>query len=637
MLIAVKIDIQSNRRFDLERDQIELVAVELFKDSSKPVILYTFYHPDPGPDDLNLLNQSLQQNSETACMVLVGDFNLPTIKWSLDESTSTNLGGTAEEEALSVLMEDNFLRQFIKGPTHIAGNKLDLLLCNFSEVIDHVSTTSPSQNEFPSDHYLVDFFIRLKFKRSKRVPRKTYDYKRADFDDLRSRLQLLPSDMSHSDDVDIYWSQWKDLFLATVAECVPMKTIRDTNSPPWIDREVKLALRRKYRALRKYRENKTVERKLKLRSLSNEIKKLVRQKHRDYLLKIEGSLKENPKLFWNYHKAILHHRSGSNTEINFDGKSAKTAAEKAELFNAYFCSVFTSSKQDKARSLQMYPMRMNMEISEITLSLNEVRHYLSILDPRILKECSEQIAPSLCALFNHSLRTGRFPSEWKSADVTPVHKKDLLEPAENYRPISLLPIVSKVMERCVCNRLYSHVSQSITSLQHGFMRSRSCSSQLLSVLHSIGEALDKNKQTDILYLDFAKAFDTVDHVILIEKLKWYGVTGQLIDWFSDYLKDRSQRVVIEGTASERLPVTSGVPQGSLVGPLLFVIFINDLPDVIHEQTITALYADDTKLHRTILSVKDCAILQQDLTSLNTWSRESNMKFNASKCKVLTIT
>ena len=209
-------------------------------------------------------------------------------------------------------MEDtDFFRQFIKGPTHIAGNKLDLLLCNFSEVIDDVSTTSPSQNDFPSDYYLVDFFIRLKFKRLTCVRRKTYDYKRADFNDLRNRLQLLPFDMTHSDDVDLYRSQWKDLLLATVDECVPMKVIRDTNSPPWIDRdEVKLALRKKYRALRKYRENKTVQRKLRLRSPSNEIKKLVRHKHRDYLLKTEGSLKENPKLFWNYHKAILHHRLG---------------------------------------------------------------------------------------------------------------------------------------------------------------------------------------------------------------------------------------------------------------------------------------------------------------------------------------
>ena len=256
MLIAVKHDIQSNRRFDLERDQIETVAVELLKDSYKPVILYIFYHADPGPDDLNLLNYYLQQHTETACIVPVGDFKLPSIKWSSDEYTSTNLGGTAAEEAFSVLMEDNFLRQFIKGPTYIAGNKLDLLLCYFSEVIDHVSTTSPSQNDFPSDHYLVNFFIRLKFKRLRRVQSKTYDYKRADFNDFRNRRQLLPFDMTHSDDVDLYWSQWKDLFLATVDECVPMKVIRDTNSPPWIDREVKLALPKKYRAFRKYCEKK---------------------------------------------------------------------------------------------------------------------------------------------------------------------------------------------------------------------------------------------------------------------------------------------------------------------------------------------------------------------------------------------
>jgi hypothetical protein len=222
-------------------------------------------------------------------------------------------------------------------------------------------------------------------------------------------------------------------------------------------------------------------------------------------------------------------------------------------------------------------------------------------------------------MFNHSLRIGRFPAEWKNADVTPVHKKDNEEPAENYRPISLLPIVSKVMERCVCNRFYAPVSHLTTSLQHGFMRNRSCLTQLLSVLHSTGKSLDQNTQTDILYLDFAKAFDCVDHVILIEKLKWYCVTGNLLNWFTDYLNDRSQRVLKDGVASRYLPVTSGVPQGSIVAPLLFVIFINDLPDIIQEQTRTGLFADDTKLYRSVKCLSGCESLQHDISNLNNWS------------------
>ena len=169
------------------------------------------------------------------------------------------------------------------------------------------------------------------------------------------------------------------------------------------------------------------------------------------------------------------------------------------------------------------------------------------------------------------------------------------------------------------------------------MCNRSCVTQLLSLLHSIGKSLDQNIQTDILYLDFAKDFDCVDHVILIEKLKWYGVTGNILNWFTDYLSDRSQRVLIDAVASRYLPVTSGVPQGSIVGPLLFVIFINDLPDIIQEQTGTGLFADDTKLYRAVKSLSECECLQHDISNLDNWSHNSNMKFNASKCKVLTIT
>ena len=429
--------------------------------------------------------------------------------------------------------------------------------------------------------------------------------------------------------------------------CLHVKVIKDTNSPPWINGEIRHLLRKKYRALKKYRENRTEQRKRKLRSLSNDIKILVRHKHRDYLNKIVGSFCENPKLFWSYHKAVLHHRSGVDSVITHNGQTAKTSGEKAELFNTYFCSVFTSPNTVPS-TMPSNPNRSDVEISDVQLSVEEVELCLAGLDSskasgpdgipaHILKQCSKEIAPSLCALFNHSLRTGRFPAEWKNADVTPVHKKDRKEPAGNYRPISLLSIVSKVMERCVCNRFYAHVSCLITELEHGFMRNRSCVTQLLPVLHSIGKSLDWNTQTDMLYFDFAKAFDSVDHVILIQKLKWYGITGQLLNWFKDYLNHRYQRVVIDGVVSQYLPVTSGVPQGSLVGPLLFVIFINDLPDSIQEQTSSALYADDTKLYRSISSQSDCENLQRDISNLNTWSHNSNMKFNASKCKVLTVT
>jgi hypothetical protein len=219
-------------------------------------------------------------------------------------------------------MKDNFLQQFIRGPTHIAGNKLDFLLSNSPEIIDNISTFTPVESKFPSDHYLVNLSLRLKFKRAMSVKRKSYNYMRANFEYLCCRLQRLSPEMFETNDVDIYWSQWKNLFLGEVQKCVPVKVIQDTNSPPWIDGEVRHIMRKKYRALKKYRDNRTEERKRKLRSLSNDIKKLVRCKHRNYLYKIQGSFSENPKLFWSYHKAVLHHRSGVESVITYNGQTA---------------------------------------------------------------------------------------------------------------------------------------------------------------------------------------------------------------------------------------------------------------------------------------------------------------------------
>ena len=218
----------------------------------------------------------------------------------------------------------------------------------------------------------------------------------------------------------------------------------------------------------------------------------------------------------------------------------------------------------------------------------------------VLKNCASTLAPSITAFINSSFVNGYCLSSWKTANVCPVHKKEKKSEVENYRQISLMPILAKVQERCVLNHLFAHISSCLYDMQHGFLKGLSCTTQLLQVLHELGQTLDSGLETDIIYLDFSKAFDSVCHAKLLSKLRTFGIDGSLLDWFSSYLNGRQQRVVVNGSFLTWSIVKSGVPQGSILGPVLFLMFVNDMPDVLKSSSLV-MYADDSKCFKSPLN------------------------------------
>ena len=252
---------------------------------------------------------------------------------------------------------------------------------------------------------------------------------------------------------------------------------------------------------------------------------------------------------------------------------------------------------------------------------------------QVLKHCAEVLATPLSMLFNRSLVESHVPGGWKLATITPIFKKGDRTDPNNYRPAALLPIISKVME-CVLDdliRQYLSERQLMSLHQHGFVRGRSCLTNLLHCHEEWGHLIENHQGVDVIFLDLSKAFDLVPYHNLLQKLQSLGFGGSLLYWIRDYLTGCSFRVKVNGTLSDPMDVTSGVPQGSILGPLLFLLFMNDLPERITSSCI--LYADDVKIWGPS---DDPVTLQQSLLTLQNWVSENGMVLNTSKCKVLPI-
>ena len=320
-----------------------------------------------------------------------------------------------------------------------------------------------------------------------------------------------------------------------------------------------------------------------------------------------------------------------------NGRLESDNTNKANILNAQFRSVFTQENDILPNLPPSYSTVPS--ISNFTISIEGVSKLLSDLNPlikatgpdgvpaRILKVATEEIAPALTKIFEKSLETGAVPSAWRRANIFPIYKKGDRTDASNYRPVTLTAICSKVLEHIIHSQIMQHFDKYsvLSDKQHGFRTKHSCESQLLLTVNDLTSSLNSKSQTDMVIMDFSKAFDTVPHNRLLLKLDRYGIRGNLLAWISNFLKCRVQRVVVGGEHSAWTDVVSGVPQGTGLGPLLFLAYINDLPNNLNSEV--RLFADDCVVYRQIQNDFDHTLLQDDLITLEKWQNDWQMSFN----------
>ena len=529
-----------------------------------------------------------------------------------------------------------------------------------------------------SDHDIVYAESYLKPQVSRSKPRDIHLYKKADWDCFRDFMSKYCDEVLSTrhmyTDVESLWTEFTRKISEGRSSFVPSKRIKGKNKLPWVNITIKRLIRKRDKLYYRQRKSRKQEDIQHYKSIKHLIQQKMRQAHNTYINNILGIMEsataENevsptqtyvPKKLFTLLKHAKRDSCGVSP-LKEGGNLCSLPTEKANILNRQFQSVFSPksplslqqlcqmkvsnpTEQDYPASNPSPPVNIMPELQVSTAGIDKLLKNLhpdkaagpDQIPPIVLKELHEQVSPIIQVLFQISYETGTLPKEWCTANVSPLFKKgDRSKPA-NYRPISLTCILCKTMEHIIASNLVNHftVNNILYDLQHGFREKRSCETQLLMLVDELARNIQHGKQTDLILLDFSKAFDKVSHNKLIYKLHQLGVRGRNLAWIRGFLSDRSQRVVVDGEFSSSIPVTSGVPQGSVLGPILFLAYINDLPEQVKSQV--RLFADDTVVYITMDKQDSPAVLQGDLKQLELWETLWDMEFNPGKCQVIHVT
>ena len=642
------------RRKQYEVNDLELLWVEV-EMGAKKVFIGSCYRPNgQNVNEVDHFMTNFQESLDRvfqrnpASIIIMGDFNDVCTVWESDHRAS-ELG-----LKLYDYINRSDLHQTVLEPTHISpeyANILDLLITDSPGYLTKQTLLPP----LGSRHQIVSAEFRIQYRRDKVYSREIWSYKHADFDGLLQELQNTPWRVGFElfDDIDDIADFWHKSFMESVRSKIPNRQIRvRPRDKPWITGEVKRYIRKRNRLFKRFKRTKLPDHENSWKVAAKDANYHMHHAKLAHVEKIKlllTNLSVGEKKYWQIAKQVYGSKKIIGIPAIIDGdKSLSTSIDKAECFNTYFAMQQTQPPLRFNQQLAPIEFLTDNRLENIVTTRDEVQKILKGLDigkatgpdgisSRMLKETSIAIAGPLAELFNKSFELGRVPKIWKEANLCPIYKKEDKTLVGNYRPISLLSCVGKIQERVVYQHLYKYLkeNQLLTWKNSGFKELDSAINQLLYITDKIHKAIEAGQEICLVFLDVSKAFDRVWHSGLLHKARCMGIEGRIFDWLCDYLKDRKIRVVLNGQKSEWRNTTAGVPQGSILGPLLFLIFVNDITEGIESDI--HLFADDTSLMEIIENYNDSyAKVNRDLQRLSTWANRWLVTFNAAKTVYLKV-
>ena len=658
LFIHNSISVDSFWSFDNKYCEVGLAYMK-----SSKTILIVLYRPQictvsHFKEALSFIEEKLNSFDESCTIMLTGDFNFPNICWD-DLSLSSGYTKVYTDSASCLLhfMEKFLMNQIIDIPTR-RHNTLDLFITNKSDLALDVLTVKSSV----SDHMLVKIPLSYSFgcsdtsvqRPSQQFIEKSFnclDFSKANYDILSSIFDTIDWDTMQAECAPgTFAAEFHSKVLSICLENVPAKPKFSSNNHkkgnPNLARKKRKMLARLF-ALKQHNPESPQIPVLEVSLKNVEVykkNKIIQTKIRNELKAIE-SIKSNPAFFYKYAKKYAKAKSRIGPLKHPMGSVTNDPQSMANLLQDQFSSVFSDpSCPDKldptfpcaSSSLNF----ISFDASSISKAIDEFHENSAagedLFPICLLKSCKSSLSYPIYCIWKESFETGLIPDSLKSQVVIPVFKKGSKLHPKNYRPIALTSNIIKNFERVIRTQLVHYLESNnlITKNQHGFRKGFSCTSELLIHYDDIlSNMIYDDADTDLIYLDFAKAFDKVDHDLLLKKLKLYGIEGKLHNWLSNFLTGRRQSVIVDSFRSYTTTVCSGVPQGTVLGPILFLLFINDIELCLNDSRIRC-FADDSRLSKAIKSSADVTSLQNDLNKVLCWAKENNMQLNEDKFQLL---